>query len=492
MPYLYPYFVSRNVVFLQEPLCLAVPVKRLLFFLLGLFWGGAFAQTQPDAAQNVKLLCNWSDNANIRTATGVYYNDVWGFTWSGTEYAAVGSAEGVHIIDIATCRQVAFKAGRDANPFVYHRDIKTYKNYLYAVAQESEASLQVFDFSYLPDSLHLVWESSPASFMKAHNIFIDTAKGRLYAADVAGRLTTNDALRIYSLATPAAPVLTHRFPVTNSPGQNFPSLVHTVFARRDTAFLSVSTYGYLVAAFDQNDSFKVIGGMTSYPAQGYTHSSWVNDEGYGVLADETGGLPLKIINTNDLPQVSVVSTFSPCTGDTCIPHDPYLLGNTAFISHYYQGLQIYDISNRDTAVRIGFYDTSPVEARQSYGGAWGCYPYLPSGKVLVSDMQRGLFVLDASEAISLSVPAEKAPVSELKLFPNPAADKIQVAGLPKPAGSCAVEIWEGATGRRVLQQTVQPVSGSFFLPLPSSLPAGLYLLRAVAGGKDYAISFLRL
>jgi choice-of-anchor B domain-containing protein len=460
--------------------------KRFLGLLLSLFCGSALAQ-QPDDAQNVRLLCNWSDNANIPSVTGAYYNDVWGLTWRGKEYAAVGSAAGLHIIDVADCRQVAFKAGKNASPFVYHRDVKTYKNYLYVVAQESEASLQVFDFSYLPDSLHLVWESSSAELATAHSLFIDTNAGRLYASTVAGTTTGADALRIYSLANPELPVRTHRI---GAP-QGILSPVHTVFARRDTAFLSVSNYGYLVATFGPNDTFKIIGGTTSYPSQGYTHSSWVNDAGYGVLADETGGLPLKIINTRNLPQVSVVSTFSPCNGDTCTPHNPFLVGNTAFISHYYQGVQIYDITNREEAVRVGYYDTSPGTARQSYGGAWGCYPYLPSGKVLVSDMQRGLFVLDASDAIALSLPAELNTELKLKLFPNPATNAITVQGLPLFVSNCEVEIWEGATGRRVLQQSQNVANGSFSVALPANLPVSMYLLRVIAGGKSYRVSFLK-
>ncbi len=463
-------------------------LKFLFLLLLWNFAGRpAWAQPPADDAQNVRLLCNWSDNANIPSVTGAYYNDVWGLTWKGREYAAIGSAAGLHIIDVADCRQVAFKAGKNANPFVYHRDVKTYKNYLYTVAQESEASLQVFDFSYLPDSLHMVWESSSAELASAHSLFIDTIAGRLYASTVSGTGTGSDALRIYSLANPEAPVRTHRVGAQ----QGVLNSVHTVFARRDTAFLSVSTYGYLVATFGPNDTFKIIGGMTNYPAQGFTHSSWVNDQGYGVLADETGGLPLKVISTRNLPQVSVVSTFSPCAGDTCTPHNPFLVDNTAFITHYYQGLQIYDIANRDTAKRVGYYDTSPATARTSYGGAWGCYPYLPSKKVLVSDMQRGLFVLDASDAIALSVGTEKPSQMALQLFPNPATDKIHVRGLPLFAGNCKVEIWEGATGRRVGAHSQIAVNGSLSISLSANLPAGMYLLRVIANGHAGTVPFFK-
>jgi hypothetical protein len=51
-------------------------------------------------------------------------------------------------------------------------------------------------------------------------------------------------------------------------------------------------------------------------------------------------------------------------------------------------------------VRTGYFDThnqTPMGGpypSPAYQGAWGAYPYLPSGNVLVSDMQNGLFVLD--------------------------------------------------------------------------------------------------
>src|SRR5689334_13316908 len=130
------------------------------------------AFTTRAQSDKVKLLCNWSDTAHIRkTSNGWRYNDVWGFTVHGKEYAALGSTEGVHIIDINNCRQVAFYPGKDAGPIIIHRDYKIYKNYLYAVCDEGYSSLQVFDISYLPDSLHLVYESPITEFMQAHNIF---------------------------------------------------------------------------------------------------------------------------------------------------------------------------------------------------------------------------------------------------------------------------------------------------------------------------------
>jgi hypothetical protein len=55
----------------------------------------------------------------------------------------------------------------------------------------------------------------------------------------------------------------------------------------------------------------------------------------------------------------------------------------------------------------------------AYQGAWGAYPYLPSGNILVSDMQNGLFVLDPSPMFA-SV-EENTQAVAFSLFPNPAS-----------------------------------------------------------------------
>ena len=109
----------------------------------------------------IRKICNWQDStAVIPNRAGQRYNEVWGFTMHGKEYAAIGSTMGVHIIDVDLCKEVAFYKGRHQID-VTHRDFKTYKHYLYAVCDQGVSTLQVFDLRYLPDSLHLLYESDP-------------------------------------------------------------------------------------------------------------------------------------------------------------------------------------------------------------------------------------------------------------------------------------------------------------------------------------------
>ena len=65
-----------------------------------------------------------------------------------------------------------------------------------------------------------------------------------------------------------------------------------------------------------------------------------------------------------------------------------------YLGYYHDGLRIFDISAPSNPVQTWMYDTYLPNNHNSYKGAWGVYPYLPSGNIIVSDMQSGLFILD--------------------------------------------------------------------------------------------------
>lgn len=457
---------------------------RLLFFLLLLCTTAAQAQ-QP--AQNVRLLCHWFDTTGIPPSGNQYFSDVWGFTAKGVEYGVIGSTAGAHVIRVSDCQQVAFYPGRNGGQPIPHRDYKTYGHYLYAVADEGPATLQVFDLNSLPDSLHLVYESAIDTPLLAHTLFIDTAKARMYLASPKGASFGMDYLRVYSLANPTQPVLTHRLNAQNGIADK----VHTIFARSDTAYLSASGYGLIIGRFDAMNQFSVIGGLTNYPQQGYNHSSWISTNGAGIMADETHGLQMKALNTTRLPALRIESYFSPCSGDTCVPHNTLMKGDRAFIAHYYQGLQIYSLADPANPVRTGYFDTyAPLAGHGGFAGAWGCYPFLSGNKVLISDMQTGLYVVDASAAMGVEFP--EIPAAEiLRIAPNPAAGYIEVQTGAPLHGAGTVEILDGISGKLVLRLPWAVGENTVRVPLPPQAPAGLYFVRLISEKHTMTARFLK-
>lgn len=456
-------------------------LRQLFVFL---FLSLIALNVSAQSSLNVLQLCNWKDTTNAPVnGAGQHWNDVWGFTWKGIEYAVIGGTNGAHVIDIDQCKEVDFLPGKSKG--VIHRDFKTYSHYLYAVAGEGFAGMQVYDFSYLPDSLHLIWESNLSDFSTAHGIFIDTARSKLYGTSTENTAGQHSNIRVYSLADPEQPAFLAAV-------NDFDNTSH-LYARNDTAWCSNGGAGMLVLDMSNPAQAKVIGGLINYPQKGFNHSSWIGYDLIGVMTDENFGKAVKVIDARDVEQIEVRSMFSPRGTDTnSIPHNPYLLGNYALVSYYMDGLQIYDISDRDNPVRTGYFISYTGPNIQTTEGAWGAYPFLPSKRVLLSDMQTGLYVLDISQATpGLSVD-QKNLQTTFEISPNPVDDVIRLK-LPKLLNGPAILEIYASDGRHVYW-----TGGNWPQSFPAqqvSLPAdfrpGLYLLRMQVGGQSFNARFIK-
>lgn len=78
-----------------------------------------------------------------------------------------------------------------------------------------------------------------------------------------------------------------------------------------------------------------------------------------------------------------------------IDHNGYVDGNDFYLANYRAGLRIIDIADIDNGNlnEVAFFDTYPTSNTANYNGAWSVYPYFASGSIIVSDIERGLFVL---------------------------------------------------------------------------------------------------
>ena len=112
-----------------------------------------------------------------------------------------------------------------------------------------------------------------------------------------------------------------------------------------------------------------------------------------------GTSEVKIYNITDPANVTVASTLTmTALGiDAVAPHDPKIMGNLMYVSWYQAGTLIFDISNPNSPILVGSYDTWPgaVTATQLQGN-WGVYPYLGQDRVLLSDRNTGLYIIDAT------------------------------------------------------------------------------------------------
>ena len=402
-------------------------MKRLLLIACCFYFSASRAQNYTH--DKIQLLSRWDDTTIVNLSHyNNRYSGIWGYAANGREYALLGAANGAHIIDITDPYQpvrVATVPGRRVG--CIWREYKVYQHYAYLVSDDQGPnSFQIIDLAYLPDSVHVIYDGT-SLFERSHTIFIDS--NRLYSGSTTFSTHQSTTMSVYSLANPSMPVLLRTL------DDDWPDLVgavHDMFVKNDTIYASCGYDGMVVLHLDGNYHFQLLGALLHYPFQGYNHSSCLTADGnHLVMMDEVPmGLPIKSVLIHSPNDLEVIQTFS--SGSHATPHNPFLCDNDRVaIAYYEDGLQVFDYSNPANPVRTGFFDThyqtAPDSAIGIYAGAWGAYTQLPSRHIIVSDMQNGLFVLDADSALRINTTAIRSIEDKtgfVKIYPNPAKDQL--------------------------------------------------------------------
>jgi len=445
----------------------------------------AFAQSA-----SLELLYNWT-NPNFAPSTvfANTYNECWGFVQDGKEYGVIGTSWGTHIFDLSdpeNIRPVDSVQGAYSGPGVIHRDFEDYHGYLYAVCDEGSgiSTLQIMDLRYLPDSVSVVYDSKDLLSL-THNIAIDTVYGRLYCFLV-GFAPGFSSLAIYDLADPENPALMAIY--------NDGTLVHDGYVRDHILYMSDGYNGrILVMDWTDTDNPVVLGSIDSYPDRGYNHSGWLHDtEPIFVFADENHGALMKVLDVSDLTDINVLSTFGSEVDPMSIVHNPVFRGDYLFSACYHDGLYIHDLSDPTNPTYVAHYKTYVPTDHTSYRGAWGVYPRLPSGLIIVSDMQFGMFVFRAN---GLGLGQEVVPPSfqVTGVSPNPFADRVSVQVHAQEAVKGRIFLSD-MQGRVVRERTLNLVPGANNLDweLGADLATGLYVLRLESGAAQFSEQLVKL
>ena len=321
---------------------------KKVFFTLNIILFTYFVNAQ----QTATLLYNWQDTSLVGSwAYNNIYNECWGLYINDKEIAVIGSTEGTHFFDVsnpASSSEIAFVAGAYTGAGVIHRDYHDYQGYLYAVCDEGNTStLQIIDISNLPNSINTVYDSNNL-FTKAHNIFIDTATGKMYAC------ASNSAMDVYDLQNPTSPQLIYSY---NNVGH-----VHDAFVRNDSAYLNCGNEGLRIFDFSNvnqlGDQPLLLGSLTSYPDAGYNHSGWLSDDGKTyIMQDENHGYDVKILDVSDVSNISVLSTFNSGVNSQSMAHNGIIKGDNAYIPYYHDGIRVFDISDPSNPIQTWKYDT---------------------------------------------------------------------------------------------------------------------------------------
>lgn len=428
------------------------------------------------SSMNLDSLFNWQDpNLVPSSAHFNTYNEIWGYEKNGDEYAIIGSTAGTHIFDVtnpAASSEVVFLDAALTGPQVVHRDYHDYDDYLYIVCDEGASTLQIADLRFLPDSAPVVYDSN-ALFPRAHNIFIDTASARMYVCGGTVQFA------VYSLADPENPTLLVDCP-NDVPFWSSIGYVHDVYVRGDTAYLNAEWRGVYVVDFSNLNDITMLGSLDTYTQQGYNHSGWLMDnQPYYAFADETHGMDVKIVDVSDLTDMEVTDTIGSNVNTFSIPHNLIYHDNYLYISHYFDGLYVYDCTEPAHPQLAGYYDTSTETHMDNvYRGCWGVYPFLPSGNILASDMQTGLWVFNSPLLSTEELPRR---VETFDVYPNPSSDMVT---LPsnfqnndyRVVNTVGQTVLSGVAGRQIDLQNLED---------------GIYFIQVIGDDSIYSSSVIK-
>ena len=429
-----------------------------------------------NAQSSLDVLFTWSDESiSDENWVGNTYNEIWGVAQNGHEFAIIGSTQGTHIFDITNPEDgflAAYIQGADDSPAIVHRDFHDYEGYLYAVADEGESTLQIIDISQLPNSFNVVYDSDEY-IKRAHNIFIDTQNAIMYVCG--GRVLNEwNELAFFSLEEPQNPVFLGKYDDVG--------YIHDIYVENNIGYLNAGDNGLFIVDFSNLENPTILGSLTDYPDKGYNHSGWLNNSGSTyIFADENHGYEMKICDVTNPNEIIINTTFLSGVDSNSMAHNLIIKDNYVYVSHYHDGLWVWDISNPSNPVVVGSFDTYLPEDHDSYRGAWGVYPLLPSGNILVSDMQSGLFVLSPIENNNSDISEN---TKDNFIFPNPFTNQFKIQ--TNNANPMDLKIYD-LNGKLLFSEKI--LDNNTFQP---NLTKGIYFLEIKSKEKLITEKIIRL
>ncbi|WGD35604.1 choice-of-anchor B family protein [Olleya sp. YS] len=437
-------------------------------------------------------------------------SDIWGWTdpLNGDEYAIVATTNSTAFVNITDPINPIF-LGRieTANGNTsYWRDVKVYNNHAFIVADIiGNHGMQVFDLTNLrsgpnPD---LTYTSSPSdgnvlrfqgdngiTIGSCHNIVINESEGIAYLVGCAGAASGGPVF--VDISTPLSPTIigsysaagyTHDAQVITYNGTDTNADISGVssYVGREILLASNGGSNDRVVLLDVTDKTnpQFISEIT-YPNPGYAHQGWfTEDHRYFIFGDETdeqsygSNTRTFVFDLLDLDNPVLSSIY---TGpSSAIDHNGYVKGDLFYMANYRAGLRILDITNIGAATNsmteIGYFDTYPNNNGTAFNGAWSTYPYFNSGNIVISDIERGLFVVRATN--NPLTTEEFNLETTFILSPNPAKSTSTVKA-SKGQTITSIEIYN-VLGKKLFSKS-NINKETFVLPI-QQLNNGIYLVK---------------
>lgn len=342
---------------------------------------------------------------------GLSGNDSWGWTDSedGKEYALIGLSSHAAFVDISNpnnMRLIGVLPTATVNSS--WRDIKVYDNHAFIVSEAGSHGMQVFDLTRLRDVQNPPVEFNAdthfTEFGSAHNIVINEESGYAYVVGTNRNGPYQGGPLFINIQNPASPVSEGGF---GDGGYSHDAQVVTYngpdtdFTGKEILIGSNEDEVVIVDVSDKENPTTI--STIDYSNIKYTHQGWFTEDlQYFIVGDELDELNFGnntrtlIFDFSDLDDPTL--SFEYFSQNTSIDHNGYTLGDSYFLASYRAGMReisISDIGNQSMS-EVGFFDTYPENDNANFNGVWNVYPYFESGNIIISDIEKGLFIVKKS------------------------------------------------------------------------------------------------
>ena len=299
----------------------------------------------------------------------------------GNEYALVGTNTGLSIVNVTNPDNPVLSFEVNGITSIW-REVKTWQGFAYVTTEGTNGGLTVIDLRNLPTSIDShVYRGDGAiqnQLSTSHALHIDNGYLYLYGSNIGV-----GGVLFLSLADPWNPTYMGRY------DQNY---VHDGYVSGDTVWASQIYAGDLTIIDASNKSNPLVLGVQTTPGN-FTHNSWLTDNHDVVLTtDEVTNSYLTSYDISDLSNITELDRYQTAPGSNCIVHNTHVLNDYAVTSWYTEGVVIVDANHPANLIEVAKYDFSAFES-PTFNGCWGVYPFLPSGNLVASDMETGLYIL---------------------------------------------------------------------------------------------------
>jgi len=324
---------------------------------------------------NMQLLSNISFNQTCNDITGFYQDE--------REFAVIGLQSGAAIVDITDPYnpfQIEIIEGSSST----WRDLKYWDRHVY-IGTEAEDGVKIVSVDNLDEP---VLVNTVFDFVSSHNIYIDS-DGYLYVVGA----DDND-IWIYDLEDPANPNLIGTWNLENETSSQA-GYCHDIEVYNNKLYCASIYVGYfrIIDVSDKANPITILSHFTGTDGISTHDVAISEDENYLFTGDENLGGHIKAWDISDYNNINLIDEYQTENGEEHTSHNIYIKPGTnqLYVSYYADGTRIIDISNPYQLEEIAYYDFSDTEGL--YVSNWGVYPYLPSGNIISSDRELGLFVL---------------------------------------------------------------------------------------------------